>query len=99
MNRSAIPLIATLALAGAGLSFASDGEAESTSDSRQLIEMPLQTQQMMRAAMRDHLLALSQIMGHLADNDLATAGEVAEERLGMSSMGKHKGTRKGMGPG
>ncbi|MDJ0918437.1 MAG: hypothetical protein QNJ05_11775 [Woeseiaceae bacterium] len=100
MKRNATLLIATLILAGAGLSFAGDSATDGVvTDNRELVEMPAETQAMMRAEMRDHLMALSSIMGYLADNDLATAAEVAEERLGRSSMGKHKGTRRGMGPG
>ena len=66
-------------------------------DHRQLIEMPAQTQQIMRAEMLDHLSVLNQIIGYMASNDLATLAEVAEKKLGKSSMGKHRGT--GMGPG
>ena len=66
-------------------------------DHRQLVEMPAQVQQLMREDMRDHLAAMSEIFGYLANNDFAVAAEVTEKRMGKSSMGKHRGT--GMGPG
>jgi len=71
---------------------------ESTgSDLRQLVTMPEQTRKLMREDMLDHLSALNEIIGYLAENNLDTAAEVAETRMGKSSMGKHRGT--GMGPG
>jgi hypothetical protein len=67
------------------------------SDLRQFVTMPEQTRQLMREDMLDHLSALNEIIGYLAENKLDTAAEVAETRMGKSSMGKHRGT--GMGPG
>ena len=66
-------------------------------DYRQLIEIPAQSRKLMRDDMLDHLSALNEIIGLLADNKLDAVAEVAEKRLGKSSMGKHRGT--GMGPG
>lgn len=51
----------------------------------------------MRKDMLDHLAALSEIIGLIAGNNLEAAAEVAETRMGKSSMGKHRAT--GMGPG
>ncbi|MDJ0759907.1 MAG: cytochrome c [Woeseiaceae bacterium] len=100
MHRNATLSIATLVLAGGGFAFAADaGTEDAATDRRQLVDMPAETQAMMRKEMRDHLLALSEIMAYLAANDVSTAAEVAEARLGRSSMGKHRGTRKGKGPG
>jgi hypothetical protein len=67
------------------------------SDLRQLVSMPDATRQLMRKDMLDHLSALNEIMGLLAENNLDAAAEVAETRMGKSSMGKHRAT--GMGPG
>jgi hypothetical protein len=39
--------------------------------------------------MRDHLLAMAQIQDALADGRFDTAGGIAEERLGMSSLASH----------
>jgi len=68
-----------------------------TTDNRQLVEMPDEVQQLMREHMRDHLLALSEILGYLADSDFSSAADVAEQRLGESSIGRHRAA--GMGPG
>ena len=67
------------------------------SDHRQLVSMPDETSQLMRKDMLDHLSALNEIIGLLAENNLDAAADVAETRMGKSSMGKHRAT--GMGPG
>lgn len=41
------------------------------------------------ANMRDHLLALQKIQSALARSDYERAADVAENRLGMSSLGLH----------
>lgn len=66
-------------------------------DLRQLVSMPDQTRELMRKEMLDHLTTLNEIIGYLASNDLDAITDVAETRMGRSSMGKHRGT--GMGPG
>lgn len=66
-------------------------------DPRQLVSMPEQTRQFMQDGMLDNLSALDEILGHLASENLDAAANVAETRMGKSSMGKHHGT--GMGPG
>jgi len=67
------------------------------SDLRHLASMPDEARRLMREDMLDHLAALNEIIGYLAENNLAAAADVAETRMGKSSMGKHRGT--GMGPG
>ena len=67
------------------------------SDHRQLVSMPDVTSQLMRKDMLDHLSALNKIIGLLTENSLDEAADVAETRMGKSSMGKHRAT--GMGPG
>ncbi len=69
----------------------------SAGDNRQLVSMPDETLQLLRQDMLDHLAALNEIIGLLAENKLDAAAELAETRMGKSSMGKHRGT--GMGPG
>ncbi|WP_038070612.1 cytochrome c [Hydrogenovibrio kuenenii] len=66
-------------------------------DLRQLVSMPDQAREFMRKDMLDHLSALNEIIGYLAENKLDAAADVAETRMGRTSMGKHRGT--GMGPG
>ena len=69
----------------------------SDTDTRQLVVMPDQARMLMREDMLEHLSALNQVIAHLAVNDLDAAAEIAESKMGKSSMGKHRGT--GMGPG
>ena len=69
----------------------------SAGDHRQLVSMPDETLLLLRQDMLDHLSALNEIIGLLAENKLDAAAEVAETRMGKSSMGKHR--RTGMGPG
>lgn len=66
-------------------------------DARQLVSMPDQSRELMRKDMLDHLSAINEIIAYMASNNLDAAADVAETRLGRSSMGKHRGT--GMGPG
>ena len=68
-----------------------------TGDPRQLASMPEQARELMRQDMLDHLSALNEIIGYLAESNLDAVAEVAETRMGTSSMGKHRAT--GMGPG
>jgi len=72
-------------------------ESPSGGDTRQLVSMPDQAREFMRKDMLDHLSALNEIIGYLASNNLAAAADVAETRMGRSSMGKHRAT--GTGPG
>ncbi len=58
-------------------------------DSRQMVKLPKMMQQHMLANMRDHLVALNEIFGELANGNADKAGEIAEKRLGMSSMSLH----------
>ena len=76
-----------------------DGAESSSSDSRQLISMPDQVRKLMREEMLSHLATLNELIGYLAANNLDAAAEAAESKLGMSSMGKHRDTGMGPGPG
>jgi hypothetical protein len=53
----------------------------------------------MRSDMQDHLMALNEIIGYLAENKLDAAAETAEKRMGQSTMGKHAAIARGQGPG
>ncbi|MDJ0881629.1 MAG: cytochrome c [Gammaproteobacteria bacterium] len=59
------------------------------SESRQWVQLPEMMQQHMMANMRDHLRALDEILHHLASGEGDKAAEVAEQRLGMSSLESH----------
>jgi len=66
-------------------------------DTRQLVEMPEGTRYLMRLEMLDHLTTLNGIISLIASENLQSVAELAENKLGKSSMGKHRGN--GMGPG
>ncbi len=59
------------------------------SDNRELVQLPEMMQQHMMSNMRDHLVAINEILVSMANNKLGQAAEVAENRLGMSSLDSH----------
>lgn len=59
-------------------------------DGRQLVEMPPEARATLRAEMLDNQLALHSIIGALAEGKFAEAGDIAENQLGISAMGKHR---------
>jgi cytochrome c556 len=58
-------------------------------DSRQFVKLPEIMQQHMMSNMRDHLVSINEILINLANGQLDQAAEVAESRLGMSSLKSH----------
>lgn len=58
-------------------------------DTRQAVRFPQTLRAHTLANMRDHLLALQQIQEALAKQEYDQAGEIAEQRLGMTSLGLH----------
>lgn len=58
-------------------------------DSRELVELPEMMQNHMLANMRDHLAALDEILLSLGEENFDQAAEIAENRLGMSSLDDH----------
>ena len=58
-------------------------------DQRQFVELPEMMQQHMMFNMRDHLVAINEILALMANAQLDQAGEIAESRLGMSSLESH----------
>lgn len=58
-------------------------------DARQLVEFPDMMRTHMLGNMRDHLVALNEILNHLAEDELEQAADVAESRLGFSSLESH----------
>ena len=83
---------------GGAIAPTADGQA-ALEDHRQLATMPEKARAIMRIDMQDHLVALNEIFGYLAENNLAAASETAEKRLGNSSMGRHAMMARGQGPG
>ena len=58
-------------------------------DTRQLVEFPAMMQTHMLTNMRDHLVVINQILLFLANDELDKAADIAENRIGMSSLGSH----------
>ncbi|MDT8403582.1 hypothetical protein [Sulfuriflexus sp.] len=58
-------------------------------DTRQLVEFPEMMQEHMLSNMRDHLLALNEILINMGNGELDKAADIAEQRLGMSSLELH----------
>ncbi|MEG3639028.1 hypothetical protein [Magnetococcus sp. PR-3] len=64
-------------------------------EDRELVTLDPMQQKQMQANMRDHLAAINEIIGALAEGDYHAAGNIAEQRLGVSA--RHKHGRPGMG--
>ncbi|MCC2113097.1 MAG: hypothetical protein KDJ16_13770 [Hyphomicrobiales bacterium] len=58
-------------------------------DGRELVQLPPMMQEHMLQNMRDHLVALDDMLAALADGNIEEAAKVAEGRLGMSSLSLH----------
>jgi len=58
-------------------------------DAREFVKLPDMMKQHMLGNMRDHLLALHEIQTALAKGKLDQAGDIAEHRIGMSSLAMH----------
>jgi len=58
-------------------------------DSRELVQLPEKMQEHMLANMRDHLAAINEILLNMAGYEPDTAADIAENRLGMSSLKAH----------
>ena len=59
-------------------------------DTRQLATMPPAAQESLRQEMRGNLVAVNEVLSLVAEGKIKEAGEVAEAKLGMSAMGKHR---------
>jgi hypothetical protein len=77
----------TLLVAAFALTAAS--AAAAAGDSRQLVTMPAPMVQHMLGNMRDHLLALTEIQQSLRKGDYQRAADIAEKRIGLSSLESH----------
>jgi hypothetical protein len=60
-----------------------------SADGRTLVHFPDMMRLHILANMRDHLLALGEIQSALGDSQFSQAAEIAEQRLGMSSLERH----------
>ena len=58
-------------------------------DTRVAVDMPAMMRTHMLASMRDHLTAIQEIQSSLAAGEYDVAADIAEKRLGMSSLQSH----------
>ena len=65
------------------------GEMNQGTDQRQFVRFPDQLREHTLANMRDHLLALQEIQEALGRGQENLAAQIAERRLGMSSLSLH----------
>lgn len=65
------------------------GASAAPADARTPVRFPEPLRSHTLANMRDHLLALAQIQESLAQGDHDGAADIAEQRLGMSSLNRH----------
>ena len=69
------------------LSFINTAIAEE--DKRQLVKMPPMMVEHQLANMRDHMMAINEILLAMGMDDLDKAADIAEKRLGMSALAAH----------
>jgi hypothetical protein len=60
-------------------------------DQRQLATLPPPAQETLRQEMLDNLATLNEILALVGANKLKEAGDIAEQKLGLSAQGKHRG--------
>lgn len=76
-------------LAAAAMAVATASTSLAANDARELVNMPAPMVQHMLGNMRDHLLAITEIQQSLGKGDFQRAAEIAEKRIGMSSLESH----------
>ena len=81
MNR--LLALTVLALIASVPVLAQDGDA------RELVKMPAPMTEHMLSNMRDHLLAITEIQRSIGSGDFQRASEIAETRIGLSSLALH----------
>ena len=69
--------------------------ATAEEDKRVFVEMPKMMQEHQLANMRDHLMAIDEILIEMGNDNLDKAADIAEARLGMSSLGLHGASHMG----
>lgn len=76
-------------LVAAAIAVTTVSTSMAANDSRELVNMPAPMVQHMLGNMRDHLLAITEIQQSLGKGDFQRAAEIAEKRIGMSSLESH----------
>ena len=79
MKRLAILAVATATFSASALA----------DDTRELVKLPAPMAEHMLSNMRDHLLALTEIQRALGAAEYQRAADVAEQRIGVSSLASH----------
>lgn len=59
-------------------------------DGRQLATLPPPAQETLRQEMFDNLVAINEILSAVAAGKFREAGDIAEQKLGVSAQGKHR---------
>jgi hypothetical protein len=59
-------------------------------DARQLAKLPAPAEATLREEMRDNLVTLNEVLLLVVAGKVKEAGEVAEKKLGTSTMGRHR---------
>jgi hypothetical protein len=59
-------------------------------DQRQLVTLPPPAQEVLRQEMLDNLLVINEILTLVGGGKLKDAGNLAEQKLGLSAQGKHR---------
>ena len=73
--------------------------AAGAEDTRQFVKLPAPAQEALREEMLDNLLAVNEVLSLMAAGKIREAGELAEAKLGMSAMGKHRSKPMDARPG
>ena len=73
----------------------SSGVLAADEDSRQFVQLPEMMQKHMMSNMRDHLKTINEILIHLSNNEMDKAADIAEKRIGMSSLESHGASHMG----
>ena len=73
--------------------------AAGAEDTRQFVKLPAPAQEALREEMLDNLLAVNEVLSLMATGKIREAGELAEAKLGMSAMGKHRSKPMDARPG
>lgn len=87
MQEEFVNRIRALALCFAAIAMPAAGAAEE--GARQLVTLPEPMRQHLLANMRDHLAAINEIQQLLGSGGFQRAADVAEKRLGLSSLEGH----------
>src|SRR5580765_8651152 len=99
MKSASVPMAFLIVIVLAGLSMAwaqhdhhnagGHGAASNDKDNREFVRFPDALREHTLANMRDHLFALQEIQDAIGRGQDDAASRIAEQRLGMSSLGLH----------